>query len=228
MAKKKLSPPTWDEQNQRWKKVAYCNNMSKTFYSKRRGATSAEFEAKPCQKQCQKQSPGIPAEASISYSASSSNFVNLVYSITACSYVSQSFSSLAFTTHVLTLCSFFIISSFFMFFPLSDFRLPAPVWGGCVYLFCQISNLYTIVIRLLASLIAPIASSSSAILTRRSFAAFASYLISSILSIFLIFFFLSAFRLPALCWGELLFYSITARTFASLIITSSSSHPYSQ
>ena len=34
MAKtKKLSPPTWDEQNQRWKKVAYCNNMSKTFYS---------------------------------------------------------------------------------------------------------------------------------------------------------------------------------------------------
>ena len=24
MAKNKLSPPTWDEQNQRWKKVAYC------------------------------------------------------------------------------------------------------------------------------------------------------------------------------------------------------------
>ena len=44
MAKKKLSPPTWDEKNQRWKKVAYCNNMSKTFYSKRRGATSAEKE----------------------------------------------------------------------------------------------------------------------------------------------------------------------------------------
>ena len=44
MAKKKLSPPTWDEQNQRWKKVAYCNNMSKTFYSKRRGVTSAEKE----------------------------------------------------------------------------------------------------------------------------------------------------------------------------------------
>ena len=44
MAKKKLSPPTWDEQNQRWKKVAYCNNMSKTFYSKKRGATSAEKE----------------------------------------------------------------------------------------------------------------------------------------------------------------------------------------
>ena len=44
MTKKKLSPPTWDEQNQRWKKVAYCNNMSKTFYSKRRGATSAEKE----------------------------------------------------------------------------------------------------------------------------------------------------------------------------------------
>lgn len=45
MAKpKKLSPPTWDEQNQRWKKTAYCNNMSKTFYSKRRGATSAEKE----------------------------------------------------------------------------------------------------------------------------------------------------------------------------------------
>ena len=45
MAKtKKLSPPTWDEKNQRWKKVAYCNNMSKTFYSKKRGATSAEKE----------------------------------------------------------------------------------------------------------------------------------------------------------------------------------------
>lgn len=44
MPKKKLSPPTWDEQNQRWKKVAYCNNMSKTFYSKKRGATSAEKE----------------------------------------------------------------------------------------------------------------------------------------------------------------------------------------
>lgn len=44
MPKKKLSPPTWDEQNQRWKKVAYCNNMSKTFYSKRRGVTSAEKE----------------------------------------------------------------------------------------------------------------------------------------------------------------------------------------
>ena len=59
------------------------------------------------------QGPGIPAEASIYYSASSSSFVNLVYSITACLYVSQSFPSLAFTTHVLTLCSFFIISSFF-------------------------------------------------------------------------------------------------------------------
>ena len=45
MAKtKKLSPPTWDEKNQRWKKVAYCNNMSKTFYSKKRGVTSAEKE----------------------------------------------------------------------------------------------------------------------------------------------------------------------------------------
>ena len=44
MPKKKLSPPTWDEQNQRWEKVAYCNNMSKTFYSKRRGVTSAEKE----------------------------------------------------------------------------------------------------------------------------------------------------------------------------------------
>lgn len=44
MVKKKLSPPTWDEQNQRWKKVAYCNNMAKTFYSKKRGVTSAEKE----------------------------------------------------------------------------------------------------------------------------------------------------------------------------------------
>lgn len=44
MPKKKLSPPVWDEANQRWKKTAYCNNMSKTFYSKKRGATSAERE----------------------------------------------------------------------------------------------------------------------------------------------------------------------------------------
>lgn len=41
---KKLSPPTWDEKNNRWKKTAYCNGMSKTFYSTKRGATSAERE----------------------------------------------------------------------------------------------------------------------------------------------------------------------------------------
>lgn len=44
MPKKKLSPPVWDEKNQRWKKTAYCNGMSKTFYSKKKGATSAERE----------------------------------------------------------------------------------------------------------------------------------------------------------------------------------------
>lgn len=44
MTKKKLAPPTWDEKNNRWKKTAYCNGMSKTFYSKKRGATSAERE----------------------------------------------------------------------------------------------------------------------------------------------------------------------------------------
>ena len=44
MPKKKLSPPKWDEKNQRWKKTAYCNGMSKTFYSKKKGATTAERE----------------------------------------------------------------------------------------------------------------------------------------------------------------------------------------
>ena len=44
MPKKKLSPPVWDEKNQRWKKTAYCNNLSKTFYSKKKGATTAERE----------------------------------------------------------------------------------------------------------------------------------------------------------------------------------------
>lgn len=44
MSKKKLAPPTWDEKNNRWKKTAYCNGMSKTFYSNKRGATSAERE----------------------------------------------------------------------------------------------------------------------------------------------------------------------------------------
>lgn len=44
MPKKKLAPPTWDEKNSRWKKTAYCNGMSKTFYSNKRGATSAERE----------------------------------------------------------------------------------------------------------------------------------------------------------------------------------------
>lgn len=44
MTKKKLAPPTWDEKNSRWKKTAYCNGMSKTFYSNKRGATSAERE----------------------------------------------------------------------------------------------------------------------------------------------------------------------------------------
>lgn len=44
MTKKKLAPPTWDEKNSRWKKTAYCNGMSKTFYSTKRGATSAERE----------------------------------------------------------------------------------------------------------------------------------------------------------------------------------------
>lgn len=44
MPKKKLTPPTWDEKNNRWKKTAYCNGMSKTFYSNKRGATSAERE----------------------------------------------------------------------------------------------------------------------------------------------------------------------------------------
>lgn len=44
MPKKKLAPPTWDEKNSRWKKTAYCNGMSKTFYSTKRGVTSAERE----------------------------------------------------------------------------------------------------------------------------------------------------------------------------------------
>ncbi len=44
MPKKKLSPPKWDEKNQRWVKTAYCNNLKKNFYSKKKGATSAERE----------------------------------------------------------------------------------------------------------------------------------------------------------------------------------------
>lgn len=96
-----------------------------------------ESAVETCQKQCQKQGPGIPAEAAISYSASSSSFANLVYSITACSYVSQSFSSLAFTTHGLTLCSFFIIN----FFAISPFCLSVarPLLGRTSFLFdhCQ-------------------------------------------------------------------------------------------
>lgn len=44
MAKKKLSPPTWDAQNHRWKKTAYCNKVYKTFYSTKKGATTAERE----------------------------------------------------------------------------------------------------------------------------------------------------------------------------------------
>lgn len=44
MPKKKLAPPMWDEKNQRWKKIAYYNKMSKTFYSKKKGAVSAERE----------------------------------------------------------------------------------------------------------------------------------------------------------------------------------------
>lgn len=44
MPKKKLSPPVWDEKNQRWVKTAYCNNLKKNFYSKKKGATTAERE----------------------------------------------------------------------------------------------------------------------------------------------------------------------------------------
>lgn len=44
MPKKKLAPPTYDQKNHRWKKTAYCNKMSKTFYSTKKGATSAERE----------------------------------------------------------------------------------------------------------------------------------------------------------------------------------------
>ena len=44
MPKKKLAPPIWDEKNHRWKKTAYCNKMSKTFYSTKKGANSAERE----------------------------------------------------------------------------------------------------------------------------------------------------------------------------------------
>lgn len=44
MPKKKLSPPVWDEKNQRWVKTAYCNNLKKNFYSKKKGVTTAERE----------------------------------------------------------------------------------------------------------------------------------------------------------------------------------------
>ena len=44
MTKKKYTPPTWDEKGKRWRKVAYCNGMSKTFCSTKKGKTSAEKE----------------------------------------------------------------------------------------------------------------------------------------------------------------------------------------
>lgn len=44
MPKKKLAPPVWDEKNQRWVKTAYCSGQKKNFYSKRKGATTAERE----------------------------------------------------------------------------------------------------------------------------------------------------------------------------------------
>ena len=44
MPKKKLAPRTYDQKNHRRCKTAYCNKMSKTFYSTKKGATSAERE----------------------------------------------------------------------------------------------------------------------------------------------------------------------------------------
>ncbi len=44
MPKKKLSPPKWDEKKNRWQKDAYCNGIRKTFYSTKKGATTAERE----------------------------------------------------------------------------------------------------------------------------------------------------------------------------------------
>ena len=44
MPKKRLVPPKWDEKNQRWVKTAYCSGQKKNFYSKRKGATTAERE----------------------------------------------------------------------------------------------------------------------------------------------------------------------------------------
>lgn len=100
--------------------------------SKYQRPISKYFETKPCQKQCQKQGPGIPAEAPFLYFASSSRFASRVYSLTACSYVSQSFSSRDFTTHSLMMCNFFIINSFFMLSPFCPYRLPAPHPGLAV------------------------------------------------------------------------------------------------
>lgn len=42
MSAKKLSPPVWDEKKNAWRKNGYCQGISKTFYSKKKGITSAE------------------------------------------------------------------------------------------------------------------------------------------------------------------------------------------
>ena len=41
---KKLSPPKWDDSRQRWRKNGYCNQISKTFYSYKKSASTAEKE----------------------------------------------------------------------------------------------------------------------------------------------------------------------------------------
>ena len=44
MGSKKLTPPSWDKAGKRWRKVAYCNGMSRVFSSTKKSRNTAEKE----------------------------------------------------------------------------------------------------------------------------------------------------------------------------------------
>lgn len=66
MPKKKLSPPIWDEKNQRWVKTAYCSGRKKNFYSKRKGATTAEREITAAINQWKDKMEGLSGSSKLS------------------------------------------------------------------------------------------------------------------------------------------------------------------
>ena len=63
---KKLKPPTWDEKGKRWRKVAYCNGLSKTFCSTKRGKSSAEKEITAAIAQWKEQISGLSPSGNLS------------------------------------------------------------------------------------------------------------------------------------------------------------------